>query len=84
MYNFSLNTHIHVLFGNKRDESQINIFANQLFQRPSEKEFFLKVYDECMSHPYSYMVIDCTLKMPHELKVHTNIFPGEITYTWDL
>ena len=35
-----------------------------------------------MSHPYSYMVIDCTPKMPCELKVHTNIFPGEIT--WDL
>ena len=27
----SLKTHIHVLFGNRRDESQINIFANQLF-----------------------------------------------------
>ena len=80
----SLSTHVHVLFGNKRDELQINIFANQLFQRPSEKKIFLKAYDECMSHPYSFMVIDCTLKMPCELKVCTNIFPGEITYTWDL
>ena len=76
--------HIHVLFGNKRDESQISIFANQLFQRPSEKKIFLKAYDECMSHPYSYMVIDCTPKKPCELKVHTNIFLGEMTYTWDL
>ena len=83
-HNISLNTHIHVLFGNKRNESQINIFANQLFLRPSEKKNFLKVYYEHMSHSYSYMVINCTPKMPCELKVHTNIFPGEMTYTWDL
>ena len=27
----SLNTHIHVLFANKRDEAQISVLAHQLF-----------------------------------------------------
>ena len=33
----SLNTHIHVLFANKRDEAQVSILAHQLFHSKMKK-----------------------------------------------
>lgn len=80
----SLNSHIQVLFANKRDESQIAILARQLYRSPEKKKKFLQVYDTHMKHRYEYLVIDCTPDMPVEIKVRTHIFPGETTYTFDI
>ena len=80
----SINTHIHILFRNKRDESQINHLAHQLFQKGSMRTNFLQVVDEELTMDYGYLVMDCTPKMPCDMQVCTNIFPGETTYTWDL
>lgn len=80
----SLNTHIHVLFANKRDESQIGTFAHQLYRSKPKKERFLAVYDDHMNDKYAYLVIDCTPDMPRSVKVRTNIFPGEMTCTFDI
>ena len=33
----SLNTHIHVLFANKRDEAQVSMLAHQLFHSKTKK-----------------------------------------------
>ena len=41
LHTISINTHIHVLFRNKRDESQINHLARQLFQKGSMRTNFL-------------------------------------------
>lgn len=80
----SLNSHVQVLFANKRDESQIAILANQLYRTKAKKKRFLEAYDEEMKKRYSYLVIDCTPDHPQEIKVRANIFPGEITYTFDI
>ena len=45
---------------------------------------FLQVADEELTMDYGYLVVDCTPKMPHNMQVHTNIFPGETMYMWDL
>ena len=37
----SLNTHIHVLFANKRDEAQVSMLAHQLFHSKTKKLDFL-------------------------------------------
>ena len=42
----SLNTHIHVLFANKRDEAQVSMLAHQLFHSRTTKNRFLTMYDE--------------------------------------
>ena len=34
----SLNTHIHVLFANKRDEAQVSVLAHQLFHSKTKKK----------------------------------------------
>lgn len=80
----SLNTHVQVLFANKRDESQIAILANQLYRESRRKKRFLSVYDEHMKNTYAYLVIDCTPDHPSDIKVRTNIFPGETTITFDI
>ena len=80
----SLNTHIHILFANKRDKSQVGIFAHQLFHSKRKKKHFLDVYDEHMKNRFTYLAINCTPQFPPEMKVHANIFPGKVTYTFDI
>ena len=42
------------------------------------------MYDEHMKQQYGYLVIDCTPQYPSEIKVHADIFPGQLTYTFDI
>ena len=77
----SLNTHIHILYANKRDEAQVSVLAHQLFH---SKNKFLSMYDEHMKQCYAYLVIDCTPQYPSEIKVHADIFQGQLTYTFDI
>lgn len=76
----SLNTHLFVIFCNKRDESQITTFARQSF--PLKWRKFMLIYQDMMQNPFDYILVDCTPSTPNEIKVRGNIFPGEITYTY--
>ena len=78
----SLNCHVIVLFANKRDESQIRTFARQIY--PTRWRKFIQVYESNMNYDYCYLVIDCTPCHPREIKVRSKIFPGELTYTFDI
>ena len=80
----SLNIHIHILFTSKRDEAQVSVLAHQLFHSKTKKNKFLTMYDEHMKQRYRYLVIDCTPQYPSEIKVHADIFPGQLTYTFDI
>ena len=51
---FHFNTHIHVLFANKRDEAQVSVLAHQLFHSKTKKNKFLSMYDEHMKQCYAY------------------------------
>ena len=73
----SINSHILVLFANKRDESQALTLGKQLY--PTNSKGFMEAYADATSKPYGYLVIDCDPKSPRELKLRTNIFPGEQT-----
>ena len=42
------------------------------------------MYDEHMKQCYAYLVIDCTPQYPSKIKVHADIFPGQLTYTFDI
>lgn len=78
----SLNVHVVILFANKRDESQIRTFARQIY--PVQWRRFLQVYEQEMKYEFSYLVVDCTPSHPREIKIRNNIFPGEITYTYEI
>lgn len=71
----NLNTHILVMFANKRDESQAVFLGRQLF--PFDLKFFLEVYQDATRSSHGYLIIDCDPKSPRELKLRTNIFKGE-------
>ena len=65
----SLNTDIHILFANKRDKSQVSVFAHQLFHSKRKKKRFLDIYDEHMKNQFAYLAINCTPQFPPEMKV---------------
>ena len=39
----------------------------------------MEAYQDATSKPHGYLVVDCDPKSPRELKLRTNIFPGEQT-----
>lgn len=71
----NLNTHVLVLFANKRDESQIIFLGRQLF--PFRLNHFLEAYQDATSDNYGYLVVDCDPKSPKEVKLRTKIFANE-------
>jgi len=73
----ALNTHILVLFANKRDESQSSYLAKQLY--PGYGFGFMEAYENATSPPFGYLVVDCHPQSPREIKLRTHIFPGEDT-----
>ena len=73
----NINTHVLVLFANKRDESQTLNLGKQLY--PCNSKIFMEAYEDATSFLHGYLVIDCDPKSPRELKLRTKIFPGEDT-----
>ena len=56
----SINTHILVIFANKRDESQALNLEKQLY--PSNSKVFMEAYEDATSHVHGYLVINCDPK----------------------
>lgn len=73
----TLNAHVLVLFANKRDESQTEILARQLY--PGAPRVFREAYADATSLPYGYLLVDCSPNTPVEFKLRSKIFPGEDT-----
>ena len=73
----SINTHILVIFANKRDKSQALNLVKQLY--PCNSKVFMEAYEDATSVLHGYLVIDYNPKSSRDLKLRTNIFPGEET-----
>lgn len=73
----NINTHILIIFANKRDESQALNLGKQLY--PCASKSFIQVYQDATSKLHGYLIIDCDPKSPRDLKLRTHIFPGEET-----
>ena len=58
----NINTHILVLFANKRDESQAMNLGKQLY--PCNSKVFMDAYEDATSYLHGYLVIDCDPKSP--------------------
>lgn len=70
-----LNTHYLVLFQNKRDESQSIFLGKQLF--PNKVQFFLQAFEDAVSTPHGYLLVDCHPQTPKEVKLRTHTFSDE-------
>ena len=73
----NINTHILVIFANKRDESQALHLGKQLF--PWNSKIFMEAYEDATSQMYGYLIFDCDPKSSRNIRMRTNIFPGEQT-----
>ena len=62
---------------NKRDESQALNLGKHLY--PFNSKVFMETYKDATSVLHGYLVIDCDPKSSRDLKLRTNIFPGEQT-----
>lgn len=70
--NISLNTHIFVLFANKRDEQQIHRLGRQLY--PLEWRGFVKAYKDATYLGYGYLIVDVAPSTPRQLQLRSQIF----------
>ena len=71
----SLNASYIILTSNKRDRSQISCLARQM--RPGESRAILEAYDDATSVPFGYILFDFHQKSDDDLRLRTEIFPGE-------
>ena len=71
----SINTHILIIFANKRDESQAIYLGKQVY--PTNIKGFMEAYTDATEKMYGYLVVDCDPKSSRLIKLRTNIFPGE-------
>ena len=76
----SLNCHYMILFRQSMDCNQINVLARQIFGFKSKN--FLKIYDEIMKEPYSYILINLHPSNKHRVSIHKDIFPVEYEVTF--
>ena len=71
----SLIAHYMVLFKNPRDASQFANLARQMY--PKRSQFAVKAYKDATREPYSYLLVDLRPEQDDDLRLRTNIFPGE-------
>ena len=64
-----------VLFKNPRDVSQFANLARQMY--PKTSQFAVETYRDATREPYSYLLVDLRPEQDEELRLTTNIFPGE-------
>jgi len=76
----SLNAHYMVLFKNPRDASQFASLARQMY--PNRSTFAVEAYKDATRQPFSYLLVDLHPEQDEDLRLRTNIFPGDTQYVY--
>jgi hypothetical protein len=71
----SLNSHVLVVFRNPRDSLGVPTLARQMF--PKHTKYLMEAFHDATSEAYGYLVIDCHQMTPENMRLRTNILPGE-------
>ena len=71
----SLNSHYLVVFKSPRDSSQVNHLARQMF--PGHVKYMQQAFEDATKRPYGYLFCDLKPEAPTDVRLRTNIFPGE-------
>ena len=72
----SLNSHYLVVFKNPRDKSQIINLGKQIY--PGMSKFVNEAFISATQTPNSYILFDLRQETSEDLRLRTNIFPGEL------
>jgi len=75
MRTISLNVQYIVLFKNPRDSSQFIHLAKQIYLHNTR--FAHEMYVDATKRPYGYILLDLQSAQDDDLRLRTNIFPGE-------
>lgn len=73
----SLNCHYVSLFHNVRDSRQVLSFGSQVFSLKLKS--FKVDYEKATSTPYGYLVVDISINIEYNYRLHTHILPNEGT-----
>ena len=71
----SLNSHYMIVFKNPRDSLGISTLARQMY--PHNTNFLLKPFQDATAKPYGYLLLDLHQLTPDNMRLRTNILPGE-------
>ena len=71
----SLNSHYMLIFRNPRDSLGICTLAKQMF--PKHVNYLLESFRDATRKSYGYLLIDCHQLTPENVRLRTNILPGE-------
>ena len=76
----SLNSYYLVVFKSRRDISQVNHLARQMF--PGHVKYMQEAFEDATKRPYGYLFCDLKPETPTDFRLRTNIFPGETQYAY--
>ena len=63
------------MFKNPWDSLGIATLAKQMF--PGRTQYLMDSFQDATKKPFSYLLIDCHPQTPENIRLRTNIFPGE-------
>ena len=69
-----------MVFRNPRDSLGITTLAKQMF--PKHTDYLMEAFRDATSKPYGYLLIDCHQLTPEDIRLRTNILPGEKQYAY--
>ena len=80
MRSISLNTHYLVLFKSPRDKTQARVLGQQMY--PRNNNFLVSAYEDAISEPFGYLLIDLHPRSDDALRIRSRIFDpnGSIIY----
>ena len=78
----NLNANYNIIKVNKRDRSQINYLARQMY--PKSPNFLIECYLDAVQKPYGYLFIDCHPKSDERLQVQSGILPNEERIVYEI
>ena len=71
----SLNTHYMIVFKNPRDSLGVSTLLRQMY--PHNTKFLVQSFQDATKKPYGYLLFDLHQRTPENMRLRTNILPGE-------
>ena len=71
----SLNSHYMIVFKHPRDSLGISTLARQMY--PHSTNFLVQSFQDATKRPYGYLLFDLHQLTPENMRLRTNILPGE-------
>ena len=64
-----------IVFKNPRDSLGISTLARQMY--PNNTNFLVQSFQNATKNPYSYLLLDLHQRTPENMRLRTNILPGQ-------